>query len=101
MTVKTITRIHLFWDGNRSPRARIATVEGGRTHGLGHVGEPIGKYLGDRAEGYEIALPDDLDDLVVFYVHDDREPDARGYFPKSRVGLDALGAPDLEEEEER
>lgn len=70
---------------------RIASVQG-VSHGLGPVGEPL--RLGHRSEGYTLVLPDDLNEVRVFYVDTDKPADSRGYYPKREVPWSWLGDPE-------
>lgn len=65
------------------------------THGLGAVGEPLAPYLGERAEGWSLVLPDDIRDLAVFHVDTDGPLLPNGRFRVTRVPLADLGATDV------
>lgn len=80
--------------------ARIARVTNPITgdsvsHGLGAVGEPIRPYLGHRAEGYVLALPESPYGISVIEVDTAAPADARGLHPSRRVPAYELGASDV------
>jgi hypothetical protein len=90
MITKYIERVNIIGT------SRVAKVRDGDrecSHGLGLVGEDLMPYLGARSEGYEIALPDRPPAVYVIHVELPALPS--GFYRRSRVDWEALGAPDV------
>jgi hypothetical protein len=68
-----------------------------RSHGLGNVGDPILPYLGRRAEGYSVVIPQDRRDLYVCEVRWDAPKQPNGRYPEVRLPWSELEAPDMPE----